>query len=74
MSMAKGTEMAKAADNVTETTDIVPFKAFIAQNAEFNSNILTIATETTNYSKKYLDNSLAFVEKLLGAKSFDTVI
>ncbi|MGO9238949.1 MAG: hypothetical protein ACLP4V_34380 [Methylocella sp.] len=52
MSMAKGTEMAKAADNVTETTDIVPFKAFIAQNAEFNSNILTIATETTNYSKK----------------------
>jgi hypothetical protein len=75
MSMAKGTEIAKAADNVTETTtDTVPFKAFIAQNAEFNSNILTIATETTNYSKKYLDNSLAFVEKLLGAKSFDTVI
>ncbi|MGO9238950.1 MAG: phasin family protein [Methylocella sp.] len=24
--------------------------------------------------KRYLDNSLAFVEKLLGAKSFDTVI
>jgi len=80
--MAKGTEMAKAddiagivkADNVTETANIAPFKALTAQNAAFNSNILAIATETTSYSKKYLDNSLAFVEKLLGAKSFDTVI
>ena len=84
--MAKADDIAKIdgivkADNVIEnarmpdmTTNIVPFKAFTAQNAEFNSNILAIVTETTNYSKKYLDNSLAFVEKLLGAKSFDTVI
>ncbi len=85
MRMAKDTEMTKAddiaksdgivkANNVTETTNIVPFKALTAQNAAFNSNILAIVTETTNYTKKYLDSSLAFVEKLLGAKSFDAVI
>ena len=76
------------ADNVIETTkradmtkdfsnqntDIANFKTLPEQNPEVSSNILAIATETTNYSKKYLDNSLEFVEKLLGAKSFDTVI
>ena len=76
------------ADNVTETTkradmtkdfnnpntDITRFKPFPEPNPEFSSNILAIAGEATNYSKTYLDKRLAFVEKLLGAKSFDTVI
>ena len=33
-----------------------------------------IVAEATEYSKKSIDDRLAFVEKLLGAKSFDTVI
>ncbi len=55
-------------------TDITRFKPFPEPNPEFSSNILAIAGEATNYSKTYLDKRLAFVEKLLGAKSFDTVI
>jgi hypothetical protein len=31
-----------------------------------------LSPEATDYSKKSLDNRLAFVEKLLGAKSFDS--
>jgi hypothetical protein len=76
------------ADNVIETTkradmtndfsnqntDITKFKTFPERNPEFRSNVLAIAGEATNYSKTYLDKRLAFVEKLLGAKSFDTVI
>jgi hypothetical protein len=39
------------------------------------ANILqAIVAEATDYSKKSIDSRLAFVEKLLGAKSLDTVI
>jgi len=76
------------ADNVTETTkradmtndfsnqntDITKFMTFHEQNPEFSSNVLAIAGETTNYSKTCLDKRLAFIEKLLGAKSLETVI
>lgn len=34
----------------------------------------TIAAEATDYSKKSLENVSAFVEKLLGAKSFESAI
>ena len=34
----------------------------------------TIAVEATDYSKKSIENGSAFVEKLLGAKSFESVI
>ncbi|WP_026606069.1 phasin family protein [Methylocapsa acidiphila] len=34
----------------------------------------TIAAEATEYSKKSLENSSAFLEKLLGAKSFESAI
>ena len=61
-------------DFSNQNTDIAKFKTFPEQNPEFRSNILAIAGEATNYSKTYLDKRLAFVEKLLGAKSFDTVI
>ena len=33
-----------------------------------------IAAETTDYSKRSLESTSAFVEKLLGVKSFDTAI
>ena len=76
------------ADNVTETaigadmtkefnipnTDVTKLIKFPAPNAEVSSNLLAIAGEATNFSKTYLDKRLAFVESLLGAKSFDTVI
>jgi hypothetical protein len=61
-------------DLSNQNTDIEKFKTFPEQNPEFRSNVLAIAGEATNYSKTYLDKRLAFVEKLLGAKSFDTVI
>jgi hypothetical protein len=34
--------------------------------------MLAIAAEVTNYSKTSLDDRLAFVEKLVGANSFDS--
>ncbi|WP_036259597.1 phasin family protein [Methylocapsa aurea] len=34
----------------------------------------TIAAEATEFSKKSLETNSAFLEKLLGAKSFDTAI
>jgi hypothetical protein len=39
-----------------------------------STDIRAVVTEATDYSTKSLDNRLAFVEKLLGAKSFDTAI
>lgn len=38
------------------------------------SVLQSIVAEATDYSKKLIDRRLAFVEKLLGAKSLDTVI
>ena len=69
---AKRADMTKDFSN--HDTDIAKFKTFPEQNPEFRSNVLAIAGEATNYTKTYLDKRLAFVEKLLGAKSFDTVI
>jgi phasin family protein len=34
----------------------------------------TIAAETTDYSKKTIEDNSAFVEKMIGAKSLDTAI
>ena len=41
---------------------------------EFGTNILVIVRETTEYLTKSLDNRLAFVDKLLVAKSFESAI
>jgi hypothetical protein len=43
-------------------------------DAGFKTNILTIVTEATEYWTEALDNRLAFVDKLLGAKSFNSAI
>jgi hypothetical protein len=40
----------------------------------FAKTLQTIATETADYSKKALEHNSAFMEKLLGAKSYDTAI
>jgi hypothetical protein len=42
--------------------------------ANFAKALQTIATETADYSKKAMENNSAFMEKLLGAKSYDTAI
>jgi hypothetical protein len=42
--------------------------------ASLAKGLQTIAAETTDYSKKSLESSSAFVEKLLGAKSLDNAI
>lgn len=42
--------------------------------ASLAKGLQTIAAETTDYSKKSLENSSAYVERLLGAKSLDNAI
>ncbi|MGH6841301.1 MAG: phasin family protein [Methylocella sp.] len=50
------------------------FGAAAAATTCFAKTLQTIATEATDYSKKALEQNTSFVEKLLGAKSYDTVI
>jgi hypothetical protein len=50
------------------------FGAAAAATTSFAKTLHTIATETADYSKKTLENNSAFMEKLLGAKSYDTAI
>jgi len=50
------------------------FGAATAATTSFAKTLQTIATETADYSKKALEHNSAFMEKLLGAKSYDTAI
>jgi len=50
------------------------FGAATAATTCFAKILQTIATETANYSKKALEHNSACMEKLLGAKSYDTAI
>jgi hypothetical protein len=50
------------------------FGAATAATASFTKTLQTIAAETADYSKKSLEANSAFMEKLLGAKSYDTAI
>jgi hypothetical protein len=50
------------------------FGAAAAATSCFAKTLQTIATETADYSKKAMENNSAFMEKLLGAKSYDTAI
>ncbi|MGH6830990.1 MAG: phasin family protein, partial [Methylocella sp.] len=50
------------------------FGAAAAAASCFAKTLQTIASETADYSKKALENNSAFMEKLLGAKSYDTAI
>jgi DNA-binding NtrC family response regulator len=65
-------------DNMTEVPDYSQAgKAQLDATTAANpcATILqAIVAEATEYSKKSIDDRLAFVEKLLGAKSLDTVI
>ncbi|MGH6934675.1 MAG: phasin family protein [Methylocella sp.] len=50
------------------------FGAAAAATTSFAKTLQTIATETADYSKKTMENNSAFMEKLLGVKSFDAAI
>jgi len=50
------------------------FGAAAVATTNFAKTLQTIATETADYSKKALENNSVFMEKLLGAKSYDTAI
>ncbi|MGH6811933.1 MAG: phasin family protein [Methylocella sp.] len=50
------------------------FGAAAAATTYFAKTLQTIANETADYSKKALESNSAFMEKLLGAKSYDTAI
>ena len=50
------------------------FSAPTAAITNLAKTLQTIATETADYSKKTLETNSAFLEKLLGAKSYDTAI
>lgn len=49
-------------------------EAATASSSSFVKSLQTIAAETTDYSKKSFENGAAFLEKLRGAKSFDSAI
>lgn len=50
------------------------FDAAAAATTNFTKTLQAIATETADYSKKSFESSSAFVEKLLGAKSYESAI
>ena len=50
------------------------FGAAAGATTNFVKTLQTIATETAEYSKQAMENHSAFMEKLLGAKSYDTAI
>jgi hypothetical protein len=50
------------------------FDAAAATTTSFAKALQAIATETADYSKKSFESGSAFLEKLLGAKSYDSAI
>jgi hypothetical protein len=69
----RGSDMANEFDDV-QNYGKEQFGAAAAATTCFAKTLQTIATETVDYSKKALENNSAFMEKLLGAKSYETAI
>jgi hypothetical protein len=65
--------MTKDSDHL-KNADKALLETFTMPDSAVSTNILAIVAEATDYAKKSLDGRLAFVEKLLGAKSFDSAI
>jgi hypothetical protein len=49
-------------------------EAISASSSSLSKSLQTIVTESSEYSKKTLENGSAFFEKLLGAKSFESAL
>jgi hypothetical protein len=65
--------MTQNLDNV-EKLDRAPFNGFTMPDSAVTTNMLAIVAEATDYTKKSLDGRLAFIEKLVVAKSFDSAL
>ena len=65
--------MTKDFDSIQHAGD-VQLNALTTNLPSFGTIVEAIFAEGTDYMKKSVDTRLAFVEKLLGAKSLDTVI
>ena len=66
-------EMTNDSDSIQHAGD-VQLNAVTTKIHSFGTIVEAIFAEGTDYMKKSVDTRLAFVEKLLGAKSLDTVI
>jgi hypothetical protein len=66
-------EMTKDSDSIQHAGN-VQLDAVTTKIHSFGTIVEAIFAEGTDYMKKSVDTRLAFVEKLLGAKSLDTVI
>ena len=69
----RGSDMASESEDV-QNYGKEQFGAAAAATTCFAKTLQTIATETVDYSKKALETNSAFMEKLLGAKSYETAI
>ena len=65
--------MTKEVDSIQHAGN-VQLNAVTTNLPSFGTILQTIVAEGTDYTKKAMDKRTAFVEKLLGAKSLDTVI
>ena len=65
--------MTKERDTVQDTRN-GQLNGVTADFASFTTTLQAIFTEGADYTKKSVESRLALGEKLLGAKSFDTVI
>ena len=65
--------MTKELDSIQHAGNL-QLKGVTTKFSSFGTILEEIFTEGTDYTKKLMDTRLVFVEKLLGAKSLDTVI
>jgi len=78
MTLQKAVELEE--DVMTTASDSIKYEGNLQLNAvttklpSFGTVLQSIVAEGTDYTKKSMDKRAAFVEKLLGAKSLDTVI
>jgi hypothetical protein len=70
---AKGKQMAKKSEGIQKFSKAQLASAAVASQS-FVKGLQAIAAETTDYSKKSLENGSAFLEKLLGVKSLESAI
>jgi Phasin protein len=71
LNLPKELKMTQKLDNV-ENLDGAPFNGFTMSDSAVTTKMLAIVAEATDYTKRSLDGRLAFIEKLVGAKSFDS--
>ncbi len=57
-----------------QTSPKEQLEAATTLSSSFVESLQTIAAETTEYSKKSLENGSAFVEKLFAAKTFESAV